>query len=67
MKKFWIVMNATPRPNRHGHVPYRHVSRGDADREAKRLSSKFNECFVVLESVAAYRQPTPEAESVPLE
>jgi hypothetical protein len=67
MKKFWIVMNAVETRHAYGRTYYRHKSKEDADREARRLSHKYRSTFMVLETVDAYRQPVPDAERVALD
>lgn len=67
MKKYWIVQSFGENGHRYGQQYFRHPSREEAVREAKRLANKCGKPFCVLEVVACFRPPTPQVEEVELE
>lgn len=60
VNRFWIVMRVATQPVR---VPrngyYRHESQALAEREAQRLTERYNEPFVVLGVTAAFGPKQP--------
>jgi hypothetical protein len=66
MEKYWIVQAFGETQHKYGQHYFRHPTKEEAIREAKRLTSKYGETFAVLETVACFRPPTPEAEEVEL-
>lgn len=67
MSKYWIVQSFGEDGHHHGRRYFRHLTRDDAVREAKRLATKVGRPLVVLETVACFQPPVPEVEEVALQ